>query len=398
MATDWADPLLVLCGFAAVLSLVVAARFIAALRRIAWPTPPSPGSSPGAKITVVIPARNEAQDLDAAVRSVLAQEGVELEVIVINDHSTDRTGAIADELARSDPRLTVIHDPELPPGWFGKCNAMQQAAERASGEYVLFTDADIRHGPTCFATALAELERGGYDFLSLFPRFVTVTVWENVLLPAFLGGFAQLATPGILDDKAPDALAAGAFMLVRPAAFRAVGGFAPIRDAIFDDVGLARLLKANGYRVRFLAAPALMEVRLFKDNRHAFWGMTKNVLGGLGGRLWLAPAAMVIPFLVFWTPILCAVVGITTGDPRLVAAGAVTYAIQYAMLWSGRSLFRFHPGKALLFPLVAFSIAACLGRALSLYIFRGGVHWRGRVLPIRRGESAGIAPMTRRPG
>ena len=110
-------------------------------------------------MSVIIPARNEEQDLAEALASVLSQQDVELEVIVVNDHSSDRTGAIADTLAAADARVTVIHDPELPPGWLGKCNAMQKAVAVASGDMLLFTDADIMHDPRCFVTALAEMER-----------------------------------------------------------------------------------------------------------------------------------------------------------------------------------------------------------------------------------------------
>ena len=114
---------------------------------------------------------------------MLDQQDVDLEIIVVNDHSSDRTGAIADGLAVADPRLRVIHNPELPPGWLGKCNAMQQAAAVATGEMILFTDADIVHSPRCFVTALAEMERRELDFLSLFPLMECVSFWENAILP-----------------------------------------------------------------------------------------------------------------------------------------------------------------------------------------------------------------------
>jgi len=365
---------------------VVAGQFLAALKRITWHSPPADLPAEALRLTVIIPARDEERDLSPALRSVLSQADVELEVIVVNDHSSDRTGAIADSLARSEPRLKVLHNPELPPGWLGKCNAMQQAVALASADMLLFTDADIMHHPRCFVTALAEMERRELDFLSLFPLMHCVSLWENIILPTLVGGVAMFATPGIEDPAKAEALAAGAFLMVRRRVLVALGGFEPIKHEMLDDVALAKLVKRNGYRVGFHAAPHLLTVRLYKSNRHAFWGMTKNVLEGVSGRLWLAPAVMLIPIFVFWTPLYCAVAGVWEGNPLLATAGAATYAIQYAMIWSGRRLFQFHAGKALLFPLVAIPVMACMVKALYLFLFQGAVEWRGRTLPVQKGR------------
>ncbi len=377
------DPRLILCLFSALISIVMVVQVIGVSRRISWRPPPLIGPSPNARLSVIIPARDEEADIAQSLGSVLNQVGVDLEVIVVNDHSSDRTGKIVDALAASDPRLTVIHNPALPPGWLGKCNAMQQAAAQASGDLLLFSDADILHAPTCFATAMVEMERHGLDFLSLFPLMHCVSLWENVNVPALEGGMALFATPAIDDPKSADALAAGAFMMVRTSVFQAVGGFTRIRGEMLDDVALAKLIKLNGYRTGFHAAPELLQVRLYKGNSHAFWGMTKNVLQGMGGRIWLAPAVMFLPVFVFWIPLGCIVAGVLDGTPDLVAAGLATYLIQYATLWSGRKLFKFHPGKALLFPLVAIPVICCMAKALYLYSLRGEVLWRGRTVQVR---------------
>ncbi len=284
---------------------------------------------------------------------------------------------------RADARVKVIHNPELRPGWLGKCNAMQQAADVASGDYLLFSDADIIFEPHTLATALAEIDRLGLDFLSLFPRIDTVSLWENIVVPVFVGGLALLATPGIEDPASTEALAAGSFLLVPAPAFRAIGGFEPIRGEMGDDVALAQLLKANGYRVGFRFAPEFLNVRLFKGNRHAFWGMTKNILIGLQGRFWLAPAVMVLPLFVFWTPIYCAIAGVLENDAALAAVGAAGYVAPYASMWSGRRLFPFKPLKALFYPLVIVPVFCCMARALFLYLVRGQVAWRGRSIRVR---------------
>jgi glycosyltransferase involved in cell wall biosynthesis len=369
------------------LSVVVLIQFLAALRRITVPFQGRANSHHGMRLTVIIPARDEEGDLALSLQSVLGQENVDLEVIVVNDHSRDQTGAIAEAMARSDSRVRVLHDPVLPPGWLGKCNAMQQAAAMASADVLLFTDADIIHNPRCFVTALAEMEQRRLDFLSLFPRMQLVSVWENIIWPSLTGGMALFATAGIEDPASPDALAAGAFLMVRARVFHALGGFEPIKHEMLDDVALAKLIKRSGYRVGFRAAPELLSVRLYKDNRHAFWGMTKNILTGLGGRYWMAPAVLLVNVLIMWTPLLCAVAGAWEGNPALFVAGVATYALQLVIIYSGRRVFQFHPGKTLLFPLVVIPLSCCMVRALYLYALRGAVEWRGRIVQVREGRS-----------
>ncbi len=332
---------------------------------------------------MIIPARNEELDLAQALASILAQQDVELEAIVVNDHSTDRTGAIADAAALADPRLKVIHDPELPPGWLGKCNAMEQAARQASGDVLLFTDADIMFEPTCFAAALDEMERRELDLLSLFPRMDCVSVWENILVPSLVGGLAILATPGIEDPQSPDALAAGAFLMIRAPVFQAIGTFESIRGEIADDFALARRVKACGYRLALWLAPELLNVWLYKGNRHAFWAMTKNILVGIHGRYYLAPAVILLPIFVYWIPVYCAIAGAAERNITLALAGMAVYALQYATLLSSRRLFRFSLIKVLLFPLVVIPVVFCMTRAFYLYMCRGAVEWRGRTIRVR---------------
>lgn len=343
------------------------------------------------KLSVIIPARNEAHDLEHSLRSVLGQEGVQMEVFVVNDHSTDRTGAIADDAARSDPRVRVLHDPPLPAGWLGKQNAMQQAAARATGDLLLFSDADIIHHPRCFTAGIRELQQNGYDFISLTPQLILGTFWDNVLAPAFAGWFIENITPRLEDPGAPDALAAGAFLLVKTAVFRDLGGFEAIKGEMLDDVELARLLKRRGFRVGIRLAPALMRVQFYKTNHDAFWGVTKNILSIVQGRRWLSGPLMVlglplmlVPALYFWTPLVAACLGIVHQNTALLLAGLATYAAQYAMVWPARRLFPFRPLKLLFLPLVVFPLFCCYARALYYRWRHGAVFWRGRAVKVAK--------------
>ncbi len=384
MTSPWDWALLAACLGVTLLSAAVGCRLVRASRVIRWLADVSEARDRPEPVSVVIPARNEQQDLGRCLQSILDQGGVNLQVIVVNDHSTDRTGSIADAAARADRRVRVIHDPLLPPGWLGKSSAMHRGAAIASGEYLLFTDADIRHHPRCLATALLEREKHQLDFLSLLPLVRCISLWESIVTVGFAWGIMpRFARPGLRDGTAADAYAAGAFMLVRRAAFEAVGGFEAIRGDVCDDIALARRLKTSGYRVGFRAAPGLLEVRLFKSGADAFWGPTKNVLSVLRGRRWLAPVVSLATAVVFWTSLLGVAVGAWQGEPAVLLSGIAAYAVQYASLWPSRWLFRFHPLKALLFPLAVISFSCCLTRALYHDAVRGSVLWRGRAVKVR---------------
>jgi hypothetical protein len=233
---------------------------------------------------------------------------------------------------------------------------------------------------------LREREQHQLDLLSLLPLIQCVSIWESVLTPGFAWGIMpRFARPGLRDGTAAEAYAAGAFMLVRRAAFDAVGGFEAIKADLCDDIALARRLKTSGYRVGFRAAPELLQVRLFKSGADAFWGPTKNVLSRLRGKLWLAPALMLGTLVVFWMSLVGVAVGAWQGKPALLLAGIVAYAVQYASLWPSRWLFRFHTVRTLLYPLAVMSLWCCLARALYHYTVHGTVLWRGRAVRVRGG-------------
>ena len=379
----WIDLLSWLCAVSMLLTVIVYFRFALAFQGFDWLSPESGQLGTDTKLSVIIPARNEELDLADSLRAVLKQEGVHLaEVIVVNDHSTDRTGAIADQIAAADDRVIVIHNPPLAPGWFGKVNAMRLAAETASGELLLFTDADIMHSPACFATGLTELVREELDFLSLLPRFICESLWENVLVAGYVGGLATYNPRKVKDPHSPDAGAAGAFMLIRRQSFLSVGGFEAVRTAELDDVAFARCAKQQGLKVGIRLAPELGYVRLFKGNLDAFWGATKNVLAVFEHQTAGALAAVLVSFLIMWTPPAAVVIGAVAGHVMLVSAGVGIYTFQFAGLLLSRRLFGFRKLKLLFFPLIPIVIAACTARALYYLKIKGSVLWRGREINV----------------
>ncbi|UCF83550.1 MAG: glycosyltransferase [Desulfobacteraceae bacterium] len=377
------SPVLIICGIVTIFWLAITFKCVLAQKRIRWLTPSAAPVRGTQKISVIIPARNEEQDIATSLQSVLNQEGVDLEVIVVNDHSTDRTGEIVDDMAQSDSRLKVLHDPALTQGWLGKCNAMQKWADEATGDYLLFTDADILHSPGCFATALNVMQEEAYDFISLLPFLENQSFWENVNMPIYFFGIAKLlATQGLEDPDSPNALASGALMLISVRVFREIGGFQGVKGEMLDDVGLARLLKKQGYRVGFRLAPEYLRVRLFKNVSDTFWGTTKNILVAVEGHPWLGIPLIILGVLQNWTPLFAVALGVLSRDGFLLLVGVATYGIQYLSFFSVQRLLDFRPLKLLFFPLAAIVAACCILRALSYHI-KGAILWRGREIKVR---------------
>ncbi len=345
---------------------------------------PSGEIQPGERrITVIIPARNEERDLENSLNTLLPQEGVDLEVIIVNDDSTDRTGVIADRIAASDPRVRVMHSPAVRPGWLGKTSAMQSALESTGGELLLFTDADIFHGPGTLAAAFDLLEKKQADLFSVFPGFIIGPFWENAMLPMYFTGITLFLSEHLEDPDREEAAASGAFILIRRKALIESGGFEPVSQCMYDDLNLAVNIKSHGFRVLFRLAPEAVRVEMFKTEKDAFWGTTKNVLMVGKGRPWVAVPALFVSYVMFFAPIVAAVVGIVTGPAWLALAGIALYFLQYSSLFLCRRYFRFSPLKALAFPLSTVVATACIARALHLFYGRGEVEWRGRRVKIR---------------
>lgn len=339
------------------------------------------------KLSVVIPARNEEEDIEQALWSVLGQKGVELQVIVVNDHSTDKTGEILRRLADNDARITIVENPPLEQGWLGKLNAMRHGVAAATEDLILFSDADVVHCRTSFATGISILKKEELDFLSFTPRIVCESFWENVIIPLTLIPFMAQCLWRVNDPTSANAWAAGAFMLIKSDVLRNVGGIESVKAAIVDDTELARVVKRNGYRVAYHLGPRLMHVRLFKGNRHAFWGPTKNAIGLTFSHPWMSIPAMGLPLLFFWLPLTAAFTGVWANDLRLIAIGLFQPVADVFGLIRIRPYCSFQWHKAIFFPLIVIPIICVLAKAFYEQQIRGQHTWRDRVIDLPRHDS-----------
>lgn len=374
-------PMFYLCLASLATWLFLMARFHYLYRKFRW-HPREADSTRRGSLSVVIPARNEEADIESSVRSLLSQRGVEITIIVVNDHSTDRTREILERIAGEDPRLRIVHDPPLPPGWLGKVNAVQHGLAEVKSEYVLITDADIQHQENVCKLALDEMGRDELDFLSIFPRIDSISFWENVLVVSYPVAFAYLLSTDIDDPSSDQAVGAGAFMLIRKSSLDSLGGIACVRQESLDDVMLARRFKEQRLRVRFRFAPEFGSVRLFKGNQHAFFGATKNCLQLIRGRLWLAPFMAASPIFIFWPGVAAIIWGAITRDPLLFSSGVAHYAVQFGSLFTTRGMGTFRSGYTAFFPLVVFPSICCIGRAAYFQLRFGAVLWRGRLIKV----------------
>ena len=348
---------------------------------------PSTAPAHPPRVTVIVPARNEARNIERCVRSILAARYPALDLIVVDDHSSDATRTIAESIASLDPRLTVISPPPLPPGWFGKPWACLAGARAARGELLLFVDADTRHSPDLVPRIVNAMSAESLDMLSIAGTQEMATFWERLLQPQV---FAMLSiryggTESVNRSRfAWDKIANGQCIAVRRAAYDAFGGHGAVHDCVAEDLMLAQRMFAGGYRTALLLGTSQLSTRMYTSHRELVEGWRKNIFaGGIDGLPPLAPVRWLFPLLlpVFplfqLAPLVALVVELATRPLDRVRAGAAALAaaatlLGWAFLYRRLRLSVLH---ALAFP---------LGAGMLLYIIVGAiargrrVSWKGR--------------------
>ena len=372
-------------GFAEHLAAGVALGFAArsATHAAGWPLVPKNDDPAGLpSLSVVVPARDEERGIERCVRSLCAQSLPGCEVIVVDDRSTDRTRAILRDLEAREPRLRVVDGAPLPEGWVGKPWALQQGAARARGEWLLFTDADSWHAPHAAASALRFALARQADALSLVWAIELETFWERAVLPSILG-MIVLGTGPVADINDPakpqNAIASGAFILVRRAAFEALGGHYALRAQIAEDLEFARLIKRDG-RFRFLIAEGreLVRVRMYRSFAEIWDGFTKNVFVGSNGNLAAVAGATAVLSLLSWVPPALAVRAAVRRRPLDLVESLAASALVIAT--SGWALGLRGEDRRLAFGApVGLAVLAAITVNSTLRVLSGrGVEWRGR--------------------
>jgi glycosyltransferase involved in cell wall biosynthesis len=331
------------------------------------------------RISVVVPARDEERDVEQTLRLLSAQRYPALEIVVVDDRSSDGTRAAIARAAADDARIVVVDGSEAPPGWLGKPWACAQGAERAGGEWLCFTDADVRFAPDALASALAFALDTGNGGATLSPRLVCGSFWERTVQPVATMAILAVIAPPLLSQRpdVPVALAAGAFMLMRRDLYDRAGGHAAVRDRVADDLQLGRAIKRAGGLLVLGHGDELLEVRMYHGHRELWRGWRKNAAYGLPGGAPVALAGAVAALIGALGPPLALAIGVRRGDRGLVARGALGLAALIALRASDRRTAPTPLAYAVTAPLGLGWISAVTAVA-SLDRQRGGSRWRGR--------------------
>ena len=270
-------------------------------------------------VSILIPARDEEGNIERCVRSVLAQDHPSLNVVVLDDRSSDRTAEIVTAVAAEEPHVRLLSGSPLPDGWKGKCHALRQAATAADGEWLLMVDADVKLHPSALTIALGSAREHDAVMVSWFGRLETVTFWERLLQPFILDFILTHSDPRKVNDLArPDCIANGQFILVRADAYEELGGHESVKDSIVEDMAFARLAKAKGLRYRLLDTLDLMHVRMYTSLGEIWAGWTKNFFAGLHGRRGVVAAGLIYLLVTAGVPFVT--LGVAVG---LAAAGSI---------------------------------------------------------------------------
>lgn len=341
--------------------------------------PPDPGFDPP-RVSVIVAARNEARNIAEALQSVLALSYPDYEVIVVDDRSEDNTGFILDDMADRFSRLKVIHVDSLPTGWLGKNHALWVGSRRATGELLLFTDADIVMEPTVLGRAVNFLQRHRLDHLAATPSMRMPTALLGMFGTAFIVCFSLFTRPWkARDPKSRCHIGIGAFNLVRAEAYRHVGGHETIRLRPDDDIKLGKIIKQAGLRQEVAYAPEFLAVEWYASLREVIRGLEKNAFSGADYNIALVLGGALVHALCSTWPFVALLV--TTGPVQALYL-ACSCLILLAVADSAR-FHRFPPWYALGYPLTSALFVFILVRTMLLNLRQGGIYWRGTFYPLK---------------
>ena len=352
----------------------------------------------GPPLSIIAAARNEARGIEAAVTSLLRLDYPALEIVIVNDRSTDETGAILrrlstvrlppsplrgyggpgkpDTTSETAPRLTIVNITELPDGWLGKNYALQVGADAATGDLILFTDADIVFEPTTLRRAVALLEKEHTDHLAVIPDIAVPGVALNAFVAAFAVFFSMYARPWkVRDPRSSAHIGVGAFNLIRGEVYRAIGGHRAIAMRPDDDIKLGKLVKKHGFRQNVAVGRDLITVEWYASIGELVDGLMKNAFAGVDYSLWKVAGSSAALFLMNVWPALA--VFLTEGITR--ALNAVSLLLIVLIFWTVNGT---RVAYVLAFPAAAVLFIYIMWRSALIAITRGTIAWRGTEYPL----------------
>jgi chlorobactene glucosyltransferase len=377
------EPILVAATVASLWFLLIT---IANIRHLRW-TGRAPLVKYGPPVSVVVPARNEGSNIGLCLDALLSQSYSDFEIIVIDDNSADETPSIVAGYAERDSRVVPVEGRPVPARWNGKQYACHQGVQRARGELLLFTDADVRHHPDSIARAVGPLRQSRAEFLSGYISQELGSIGELLIVPmTYIMTTLLLPLRFFKTGLFPSwGFAIGQYMLSTREALEAVGGYPAIKNSVVEDMALSRAMRRAGRRTAFVDARYSATCRMYWGYADAFRGFSKSVFGAVGGRalviFGLTVAIFVLILLPFWQ---------WCGD---IADGGLRYypsalpVLLFLGMWSAALRDRgLPPYLGLVYPL-AFANLLFLGLVSTLRTgFGGGVEWKGRLARVESGD------------
>jgi len=335
---------------------------------------PLPATTAWPRVSVIIPARNEERNVEEALRSILSQDYPKLEVIVLDDRSTDRTAEILDRVATAYSAIRVLHLTELPAGWLGKNYALSRGTQEASGDLLLFTDADVVMSPSTVSRAVGYLLERHLDHLAIAPD----VKMPGILLQLFVGAFSIFFSLYARPWKAKDPqskcfIGIGAFNLVRTSVYRTAGTHCAIAMRPDDDIKLGKLIKKHGYRQEFLFGFQMMQVEWYGSVGALVDGLMKNVFAGMDYRISRIVGASVAQLLLNVWPFL----GLFLTRGMAWALNVVIVGVIVALCWQSRRFLSVVPWHGIGFPIATFLSIYIMWRSMLTAFIHDGITWRG---------------------
>jgi len=332
-------------------------------------------------VSVIIPARNEEENLRPCLESLMSQEGIASEIIVVDDGSTDGTRGIAESFSA----VRVVEPAPLPPGWTGKNNAVTAGARQAKGKWLLFTDADTVHEPGSLAAAVKEAEEYDVDLLSYSPEQEVHGFWERAVMPVIFADLAREYPPAAVSDNSSRVAAAnGQYLLISRTAYDKIGGHAAVAQSLLEDVALARAVRKASLRIRFRYAPDAVRAHMYRGFEQLREGWTKNLSLLFPATIPLA----VIRAVEFVITMACLIIGVASA-----VHGFSVYTILYLFVpyMTYTRIARAHfSWSSTLLGILGLPVFSYLLVRSKLRHASGDVSWKGRRYP----GSAGVNPVS----
>jgi glycosyltransferase involved in cell wall biosynthesis len=330
-------------------------------------------------VSILVTARDEAVKLPGALATLLGEDYPNYEVVAVDDRSADATGSILETAAGTNSRVKWVRVEALPEGWLGKPHGLQQAYEHATGEWLVFTDADVYFAPDVLRRALALALANGWDHLTLLGRVEMYGFFEKIAMTFFGFLFVMGSRPWLArDPQSSGYIGVGAFQLVRRASYEAMGTHRRLRMEVVDDMKLGKLMKQSGARSGVAKAGDRVSVHWHDGVRNIVRGTTKNFFATVEYRLSAAIGRIAGLLLMFVVP----VVALFFARGWTLAFGAIAAALP-AMVEAGAALeFGESPFWGLSHPIGALIFVWMLARSTAVTLWQGGIVWRGTFYPL----------------